>query len=540
MHPFRQLSILGLLLGALFFAFSLTPSLVPRPFHVQGILSGLSFAAGYWLGFVGAWLWCYLGMPLPRARLEFVLKLTATAICLFVAAVFLRQALEWQNSVRVLMEMDEVGGIRPFSIGLIALLVFVVFLLLARLFRKTFVVLSERLSGHVPHRVSLVLGVAASVVLFWSVIDGVIFTLALRAADNSYQQLDILMQDEVEPPDDSTVTGGADSLISWEALGSRGRRFVTSGPEASELSAFLGHTVPTPLRVYVGLNAAETPEERAQLALQEFKRVGGFERSVVILATPTGRGWVDPAALDTAEYLHRGDIATVTMQYSYLPSPLSLMVEADYGAESARALFKAIYGHWSSLPADDRPRMYLHGLSLGALNSDRSFDVYDIIDDPFDGVLWSGPPFRSETWSMVTRDRDPKSPAWLPQFRNGAVVRFMNQHQRLDAMDGPWGDFRIAFLQYASDPVTFFQPAMLYREPAWMQAPRGPDVSPELRWYPVVTMLQLVADIAAGQAPTGYGHEIAARDYIDAWLALTEPADWSETDLQRLRSRFSH
>ncbi|MCK8514777.1 alpha/beta-hydrolase family protein [Methylonatrum kenyense] len=540
MHPFRQLSVLGLLLGTLFFAFSLTPSLVPRPFHVQGILSGLSFAAGYWLGFAGRWLWCYLGLPLPRPRLELTLKCIAAAFCLVVAGLFLRQASEWQNSVRMLMEMDEVGGIRPFSIGLIALLVFVVLLLLGRLFRKTFIVLSDRLSRHVPHRVSLVLGVAASVVLFWSVIDGVIFTLALRAADNSYQQLDVLMQDEVEPPEDPTVTGGAESLVSWEALGGRGRRFVTSGPRAAELSDFFGEEMPAPLRVYVGLNAAETPEERAELALQEFKRVGGFDRSVMILATPTGRGWVDPAALDTAEYLHRGDIATVTMQYSYLPSPLSLMVEADYGAESARALFKAIYNHWSRLPADERPRLYLHGLSLGALNSDRSFDVYDIIDDPFDGVLWSGPPFRSETWSMVTRDRDAGTPAWLPTFRDGAVVRFMNQYERLDTMEGRWGDFRIAFLQYASDPVTFFQPSMFYREPAWMESPRGPDVSPELRWYPVVTMLQLVADIAAGKAPTGYGHEIAAPDYIDAWLALTEPEGWSESDLARLRARFDH
>lgn len=65
------------------------------------------------------------------------------------------------------------------------------------------------------------------------------------------------------------------------------------------------------------------------------------------------------------------------------------------------------------------------------------------------------------------------------------------------------GPFRIAFLQYASDPVTFFDPAVLYREPEWMREPRGPDVSTELRWYPVVTMLQLLADIAVGGHPGG-------------------------------------
>ena len=84
------------------------------------------------------------------------------------------------------------------------------------------------------------------------------------------------------------------------------------------------------------------------------------------------------------------------MQYSYLPSLLALPTEGAYGAENARALFQTIYGYWTALPKDTRPELYLYGLSLGALNSDVSFDIHDIIGDPFRGVLWAGPPFRSE------------------------------------------------------------------------------------------------------------------------------------------------
>ncbi|WP_346657658.1 alpha/beta-hydrolase family protein [Bradyrhizobium sp. 149] len=57
------------------------------------------------------------------------------------------------------------------------------------------------------------------------------------------------------------------------------------------------------------------------------------------------------------------------MQYSYLNSPLSLPFQPEYGTEAARALFAAIYGHWTTLPKDRRPRLYLHGLSLDATNS---------------------------------------------------------------------------------------------------------------------------------------------------------------------------
>lgn len=534
----RHLSVTGLLVGTLFFAFSLTPSLLPRPWLVQGVISGLSFAAGYGLGVAGHWLWHYLELPEPGPRLLQRIKLVASVFCLLAAGVFLWRATGWQEGIRALMGMEPLGGIRPVSVALVASLVFIAVLLLARLFRHTFRLLSRRLGRYVPRRVSHLVGLVAAITMFWAVIDGVIFALTLRALDNSYQQVDRLMPDDLAPPADPQLTGSAASLIDWEGLGLRGRRFVTATPSAETLGDFLGAPAERPIRVYVGLNAAETPEERAELALAELIRVGGFERSVLILATPTGRGWLDPGAQNTIEYLHRGNVATVTAQYSYLPSPLALLTEGEYGVEMARALFQAIYGHWSSLPEAERPALYLHGLSLGALNSDSAFDLYDIIDAPFQGALWSGPPFRSDTWRSVTADRDPGSPAWLPRFRDGRVVRFMNQDTGLLDQGDDWGDFRIAYLQYASDPVTFFEPRSLYREPDWMREPRGPDVSPELRWYPIVTMLQLLADLATGSAPPGFGHEIAAEHYIDAWVALTEPDGWSEEDLERLKAHF--
>ena len=49
---------------------------------------------------------------------------------------------------------------------------------------------------------------------------------------------------------------------------------------------------------------------------------------------------------------------------------------------------------------------------------------------------------------------------------------------------GRWGPMRTVYLQYASDPITFFDYHDLYRQPDWMKPPRGPDVSPQLRWYP--------------------------------------------------------
>jgi len=190
------------------------------------------------------------------------------------------------------------------------------------------------------------------------------------------------------------------------------------------------------------------------------------------------------------------------------------------------------------LPKDARPKLYLYGISLGSRNSDLSFDLFDIINDPPQGVLWVGPPFSSRTWNNITRDRNPDSPVWLPSFRDGSVVRFMNHEHKPNASSQPWGKFRMIYLQYASDPIVFFDPKSFYREPAYLKQPRGVDVSPELQWFPAVTMLQTAADMALVSAPVGYGHNYAPEDYIEAWLGLMEPSGWTPEAIEQLKEYF--
>ena len=528
----------GLLLGAVFLAFSLTPSLLPRPPLAQGVLSGLSFSAGYALGAAVLALWRYLQLSTLPVRRGRRLRRLGYAACGLLVALSLWRSASWQTEIHGLMGMEEPAGTSLFMLLFVASFTFALVLGLARLFRWSSRALSRRLERHAPPRLASVLAMTASVMLFWTAIDGVLFRFLLQAADRSFQQLDALIDDDLPRPAHPDQAGSADSLVDWEDLGRQGRKFVAEAPGAAEISAFFGRPQPRPLRVYVGLNSADTPTERARLALAELIRVGGFERSVLLLVTPTGTGWIDPAGQDTVEYLLRGDVATVAAQYSYLSSPLALLTEGEYGTEMARALFQAIYDHWRSLPAAQRPRLYLQGLSLGALNSDASFDFYDIIDAPFDGALWVGPPFRHETWRNLTAERRPDSPFWLPRIRDGAVARFMNQQGGLAEAPAAWGAFRIAFLQYGSDPITFFNPRYAWRKPEWLHEPRAPDVSPELRWFPVVTMLQLAGDMLVGTAPRGFGHEYAATHYIDAWVALIQPGGWSEEELARLRGIF--
>lgn len=533
----RSLSGVGLSLGVLFFAAALTPTLVPRTYVTQGLLAGAAFAAGYAIGVGWRWLWHYLELPTVRESIRQKLNLTTILAATIFASWFLWQAAEWQNSIRHLMGMAPLETAHPFLVSLLATLTFIVLLGLGRGFHFL-ASRAARISGrYIPRRVANVLGITVAVIIFWLFASDVVWRLGFNALDASFREFDALMEPERPQPTDPLKTGSPASRLGWKSLGRAGREFVASGPSAEEISALSGRSALEPIRVYVGLQVGDTERERAALALEELQRVGAFERSVLVIAMPTGTGWLDPAAMDSLEYLHHGDVATVALQYSYLTSPLALIVEPDRGSAAANAILSAIYNHWTTLPRESRPRLYLHGLSLGALNSESSVDLFEILGDPIHGALWSGPPFANPLWRSFTANRNAGSTAWLPEYRDGSLVRFMNQKGYPEGADyAPWGAMRIVYLQYASDSVSFFSPLGFYREPAWMKEPRGPDISPELRWYPVVTMLQLLVDMAfATTTPLGFGHLYAPEHYVAAWHEVTEPPGWTDEALERLK-----
>ncbi|HEY8576641.1 MAG TPA: alpha/beta-hydrolase family protein [Devosia sp.] len=535
-----RLSTGGWLLGLLFFALSLTPSLIPRHFTTQGILCGCAFAAGYGIGVFLEWLWDYLELAWPNPNLaKWIGRLTVLA-CLVMAVAFLWFSTGWQNSIRVGMGAPPVEARQPWFVAAIAVLPASILIGLGTLIVRGVLVVSAWLRRIIPRRVAFVGAILAVGILASTIAEGVVARGLLFAADRFYGNLDRLAGSYEEAPIDPWRSGSAASLIDWDTIGLDARIYVQSGPTAAEIAEMTGRPAMEPLRVYVGLRSAETAADRAALALAEMDRVGAFERSVLVLVMPVGTGWVEPAAIDTLEFLHGGDVASVAVQYSYLTSWLSLVSEPNVGVETGRALFQTVYERWTSMPHDQRPQLYLHGLSLGAYSSAASSSPYDILADPFQGALFVGTPFASATWRSVTESRDPASPWWRPEIGDGTVVRFSNGHGDMVANRKAWGPLRTLFLQYPTDPIVFFEPSVLYQEPPWLNGSRAEGISPLLDWYPVVTFLQLALDMALAQtSPIGFGHVYAPQDYLDAWVQITGSGDLGEAELDQLRSRLT-
>lgn len=527
-------SFIGLVFATLFFSASVTPSLLPRNFTFQGLLSGLAIAVGYGIGVGLLRIYEFFQIPEPSLRTQSKLKWVIAIAVAIVFVVFLNRMTYWQNAQRQLMEMPPLASAYPTSTAVIAVLFGAILVAMARLTSASCCLVAARLKRFLPPRVAYTISVILVALTIVFVGNGVIARGLLNAADAFFLQADALVDQGVEQPIDPLICGSAESLIAWGSIGRRGKDFIALGPTKENIDNFWQMETVRPIRVYAGMRSAETKREQARLALDELIRVGGFERSVLVVATPTGTGWLDPGAIDSIEYLHRGDTAIVSTQYSYLPSWITILIDPERSIESARYLFEEVYGYWKTLPHDDRPKLYLQGLSLGSLGSELSAAWYTILEDPHHGAVWSGPPFPSRQWASVVQSRNVGSPAWLPKFRDGAMVRFTAQENTLDTGQR-WGPIRNVYVQYASDPMIFFSPDLMVKRPEWLQGERGPDVSAHLNWYPVVTFLKVAFDLPmAISVPAGYGHNYAPAHYIDAWVAVTDPPDWTPEKSQRL------
>ncbi|WP_298981776.1 alpha/beta-hydrolase family protein [uncultured Roseibium sp.] len=532
-------SAFALVLAISFFGAALTPSLMPRDPLVQAALCGFAAALGYETVLLVRAVWRYLELPEIVGRPAAWWNWAALTSSLTIIAYSLTKAASWQDATRAAIGMMPLESAAPVYIFLVGSIIALGLWLLFRLAGVLRQFVALQLERMIPRRLGVVLSVAIVGWLLWALVDGALVRTLFKAADASFLAADILMEPDVVQPEDPLKTGSSASLIKWTEIGRRGRQFIATAPTVKEISEFQKGPVQDPIRVYVGRRSADTAEDRAKLALEEMIRVGGFERSVLVVMVPVGTGWMDPGAQDTLDFILAGDVATVAVQYSYLSSMLALVAHPDDGVDQARALFNAIYDHWTTLPKDQRPRFYVHGLSQGAFNSQATLPLLDMLRDPIHGAFWAGSPFFSRYWAEVRDQRNPGSPAWRPDYGNGSLIRVMNQYGGLEGDFLPWGPIRAVFLNYGSDPIVNFTFDSAIRAPAWLAEPRAPDVSDKLSWFPIVTMLQLVLDSMFALDIERFGHYYVAPDYIDGWAAVLEPEGWSQDRAAELKEIFS-
>jgi uncharacterized membrane protein len=522
----------GAIGAVLLFCLSLTPSLLPRSWMLQAVVSGITMAIGYGIGAaIGAAVHrIWRGVPAASRRAWWVLAGTGSVL----AAAFLGLGEAWQRDVRVLVGADLDTGWNPVAIATVAVAVSGLLILVSRAIRLGVRRLATTFGRFSPRPVASVAAVGLVAVLSFGVGQQVVFTGFVDVAERTAAAANRTTPPGVVRPDSTYVSGGPGSLVPWDTLGAHGRQFTADAVPETELAAFAdGRPVEEPIRVYVGRDSASDLAAQADLAVRELERTGGFDRSVLAVITTTGTGWVNPAVPGSLEYLYAGDSAVVAIQYSYLPSWISFMADRSTAAEAASTLIGAVQDRLAAIPAGERPKLVVYGESLGAHGIEAAFGDLDKLLDGTDGALLAGPPHTNPIWQEVMDDRDPNSPIWQPVYEGGSAVRFAQDADDLSAAgDRP----RVVYLQNASDPVVWWNADLLYRKPAWLDGGRGEDVSDAMQWFPVVTFWQVTVDlITSAQAPAGHGHSYR-ESVADGWAALVPPAGWTDADTARLRA----
>ncbi|MDP2013996.1 MAG: alpha/beta hydrolase, partial [Actinomycetota bacterium] len=434
----------------------------------------------------------------------------------------------WQNEIRTTFGMPSVSfTVWPVIIG-VAAVTAVVILIVSRSLRRLFAAVFGWLGRLLPPRLAKVLGAGALLLLIWLLITGLLVNGFFAVANTMFSTRDGATSPGIVQTTSTLRSGGPDSLVKWDELGRQGRSFVATGPTVAQLDAFSGGGAIEPIRAYVGLKSAETLQERADLLLAELKRTGAFDRKALVLTTTTGTGFLDPNGVNPVDYIFNGDNAIAGVQYSYLPSWISLLADQAAVKETSRVVFDTVHEYWSTLPEASRPQFYLYGLSLGSYGVESVLNSINIINAPIDGAFMSGPPFVNDLHTIVETGRDPSSPEWLPVYQNGTTVRFMNE-EGFAVTAGEWGSTRVVYLQHGSDPVVFFSPSLAWDVPDWLsETPRAPDVAKEMGWFPLVTMWQVALDLpGAGNVPDGFGHMYSKQANALGWLAVTNPEGWT-------------
>lgn len=313
--------------------------------------------------------------------------------------------------------------------------------------------------------------------------------------------------DSIEPghataPTAPEITGSPASGLSWEKQTREGARWLSMTLPPSSIDSVMGVTgSKQPIRVYSSIEIADTEAERAQVLLEEIDRTNALQRRAFALFSPTGSGYVNYVATETFEYLTQGDCASAAIQYSVLPSSLSLG-KVPTGTAQTRMVVDGIVERLMAMPAEQRPRFFLFGESLGSQVSEEMFAgswIYGPAGAGIEAALWIGTPsattWRKQLWGeRSVADVPTLGPgdAYLP--RTIADWRGLPKEQR--------DKVRFLLLQNGDDPIPKFGSQVLWRRPDWLGPIRPLGAPRGTQWVPGTTFLMTFLDMLNALTPT--------------------------------------
>ena len=525
------LSFLGVIAALAMYAVSVAPSLMARSWAWHAVASGVLVACGYVAGVVvqnvGARVIRVTGLTI-RASEPVELGFRIGVATLF-AAWWLYAVIQSYRRARVAAKLvnmpgENLGEYVLGTLGAVAV-AWCLISLVAALVGVGHAIIAM-LAVCMPRPVAVLAGVAILCVVMFFLTSNVILRGGIGFFRHHAEQMNMRTARGIYPPVVPERSASPDSPVTWESVGGQGRVFLGRGPSRLDIAQVSGGEAKEPIRVYAGMPTAGAGiEQAASTVVEELRRTGAFDRAVILLAASTGSGWVDEWQVQPLEFLTRGDCATASLQYSYVPSALNWLTGLEPAQVASAALFRAVRAELDAMDEAHRPALFVCGESLGAFASQSVFASAREALEQVDGALWVGTPAFTPMHAALTAARHRGSPEVAPVVDNARRVRFVNEPSdlRTDLYGrelGAWGFPRLVYAQHPSDPVVWWNNKLIWTQPDWLRERAGRDVSRDVEFTRFVTFIQVLADLpVAGTAPGGHGHTYH-EELIPLWRAI--------------------
>ena len=524
-------SFLGVIAALAMYAVSVAPSLMARSWAWHAVASGVLVSCGYVAGVViqnvGARVIAMTGLTIHASE-PVEIGFRACVAALF-AIWWLYAVIQSYRRARVAARLVNMPGetFGEYLLGTAGTTV-IAWCLIAIVAGMNRVgrMLIGALGGYMPHPAAVVVGVVILAAIVFFLTSNVILRGGIGFFRHRAEQMNMRTARGIFKPFVPERSASPASPVTWASVGGQGRVFLGRGPSRLDIAQVCGGEAMEPIRVYSGMPTGGAGiEQAAATVVAELRRTGAFDRAVILIAASTGSGWVDEWQVQPLEFLTRGNCATASLQYSYVPSALNWLTGLEPAQEASAALFRAVRAELDTMDEADRPALFVCGESLGAFASQSVFSSVEDALSQVDGALWVGTPAFTPMHAELTSARHRGSPEVAPVVYNGRCVRFVNEPSdlRTDLYGrelGPWGFPRFVYAQHASDPVVWWNRKLLWTQPDWLRERAGRDVSPFVEFTRFVTFIQVLADLpVAGTAPGGHGHTYN-EELIPLWLAI--------------------
>ncbi len=539
---------------------AISPSLLPRPWWVTAANVALGQALGHAAASAGAW---GLKRGLRRAgrrpqdrvgpRLRRGGHLALGAITVAVTWSTLRNLKAQARLVNLAVHRRPQAAARGAAVGTLG---YGALLLLGEAAQAVTTQFSHQAQRWLPRGIAWALAVGVMSAGAWAASDLVVWRRLLHSARRRAARLNRLVYPGSMMPWEPERTGSPWSREPWTAVGSQGRAFLTRGPRALDITRVMepgAGPVREPIRVFAGLVPGRSPHAAARLAVAELERTGAFRREAIVVQMPAGSGWINNYTASAYEFLTRGDCATVAVQYSFLPSVFSFVVNRAGPVEAAGLLLRAVRARLDAMDPCDRPALYFSGESLGCYALVENFEDAEELLAACDGAVFTGPPRMTAFVRRLLRRRDRGSLERQPVIDGGRHIRFAAHpvHLERDSFDAPyaesWQAPRVVFAQHASDPIAWWDLSLMWRRPDWLReaTPAGlrADTFRRLPWVPVITWWQVALDqLVSLNVPGGHGHNYFEETfwYWDAVLTPRFSPRLTEAEAARMRGFVEH